>query len=82
MSGSIGADVVTGGSTSDQAGIATVEAIQTSGTHAGTPAGPFGFFWLGSMLSFQTGVPFIATPDLYAALNASTTASELITWGD
>jgi len=82
MSGSIGADVVVGGDTSDAAGITTLEAVQEASTHVGAFSQPIGFFFNGSMLQYQTNVPFIATSDLYAAINASSTASALVTWSD
>jgi len=82
MSGSIGAVDIAGGDTSDSATAVSLEAVQTPSTHVGTAGGPLGFFWNGCVLQFQTGIPFIATPDLYAALNASPTAAALITWSD
>ena len=82
MSGSTGASDVVGGSTSEAAQASDLVAVQTSGTHVGTPSGAFGFFWNGAVLSFQAGIAFIATADLYAALNASPTASALLSWSD
>lgn len=82
MSGTSGAADIVGGSTSESAQASDLMSVETAGTHVGTPAAPFGFWWNGAMLSFQTGISFIATPDLYAALNAASIAVSLITWSN
>lgn len=75
-----GAVDVAAGNTSDQATSAALIAVETASTHVGTPTASFGFFFQGQSMFFPYNIPFIATPDLYAALNASSTAAALITW--
>ena len=82
MSGAIGATDIVNGDLSDGAAASDLVAVQTASTHVGTPSAPILFFWNGCMLQLPTGVAFIATADLYAALNSSSTASPLISWSD
>jgi len=62
--------------------VASVEAVQTSGTHVGTPSAPFTFVFNGQTLTFLINTPFIANSALYTAINASSTAAGLVTWSN
>lgn len=83
MSGSSGTTIVMpGDNTIDVGTLANVEAVQTAGTHVGTPNISFPFAFNGATLNFLANEPFIADAKLYAALNASATATANITWSN
>jgi hypothetical protein len=76
------ASVVLNGTISDVASLAQTEAVQTSGTHVGTPSNDFTLAYGACTLSFRKAVPFIADTALYTALNASTVAVANIAWAN
>jgi hypothetical protein len=78
-----------GGDETDQATLSQVEAAQaldesTLGitTHTGTVNAPFSFSYNGCILSYSTFEIIIADLGLYAALNASPTATANLTWNN
>ncbi len=73
---------VAGGIVSPQVTVALLEAAQTSGTHVGTSSADFSLQWGGGTVEYRVNQVFIADALLYAAINASTTASANITWAD
>lgn len=72
-----GATMVAGGSMSDTATAAQLMALQTPGTHVGTPTDYFTLTYHGQTISFRPGVAFIADPLEYAAL-----AGSPVTWSN
>ncbi len=66
-----GTTIEAGGGTQEWVPVATLVAVETASTHAGTPGASFTFIYNGATLSFMNGVPFIADAGLYAAMNAS-----------
>ena len=72
----IGGVIVSGDTT------AQLTVVETANTHVGLPSANFLFAFNGALLTFISGQPFIADATLYAAINASSTASALVTWAN
>ncbi len=72
-----GATIAVGGTISDQATAADLEAVQQPGTHVGTPTADFTLVYRGQILSYRVGDPIIAEPLLYAAMSGMP-----VTWSD
>ena len=53
---------------------------QAVGTHVGTVLANFALVVNGSSVLFYAGSDIIATPDLYAAIAASSAATAAVTW--
>lgn len=66
-----GANLVTGGETGDAATITQLVAIETLGTHAGTPNYAANVSFNGQLIVLLSGVPFIAEPGQFVAINAA-----------
>jgi hypothetical protein len=74
--------IITAGTMSYGTTASNLEAVQSSGTHVGTPSSDFTLAFGSYTVSFRSGVPFIADAALYAAVNASPVAAANIAWAD